>query len=74
MFINPWAERFDMALSTDGILGRAQTDHLRLKGAMRVMAIGALNQPLGDSVVKGLHECGTDVGVALVTDFRLVLF
>ena len=67
MFINERPERIYMALSTDGILGRTQMDHLWLKSAMGVMTIGALNQPLRNSVVKGLLECRIYVSVALRT-------
>src|SRR6185312_4987055 len=72
MFIDERPKSIYMALSADGVLGRTKTDHLWLKGAVRVMAVGAFNQPFRNPVVKGLHKCRIDVGVALITESGLL--
>ena len=68
VLINPWPERVDVALSADSILGRTQVHHFWLKGSMGIMAIGALNQPFRNPVVKRLFKCRMNVRVALITD------
>lgn len=72
MFIDERPERIYVALGTDGVLSRTQMDHLWLKRAMGVVAIGALNQPFRNPVVKGLHKCRINVGMALITEGGLL--
>ena len=68
MFIDKRSERVNVALGTNSVLGRTQAHHLGLESAMGIMAVGALNQAFGDSVMERLHKRRIDVGVALIAD------
>jgi len=60
-----------VALRADRILLRRGPQSLSSEGSVRVMTVGAAHRPFLDPMVVGHRELGLDVGVALVTKYRL---
>jgi len=71
MLINERTSRFGVALDANGVLLCGGLESLFLESAVRVVAIGALHQPLIHFVMEGHGELRLDVGVALIAESRL---
>jgi len=73
MLVYKWSSGIGVALGAGGV-SAGQSFHLPQRGgAMRVMAVTALNQALIDSVVIGLGKIGLGRRMAAVALFRLFL-
>ena len=72
MFIDERPESIDVALCADCILRRTRSNHLGLEGPMRIVAVGALEQPLRNPMVKWLLKRRMNIGVALIAERRLL--
>lgn len=73
MLVDERARRLDVALGADGILRRADSDEIRLKGAVRVVAISALDQAFVDPVMERLCKSRLYVGMALIAESWLAM-
>ena len=71
MLIDKRARRLGMALDANSVLLGGRLEALLFEGAVRIVAVGALHQPLVHFVVEGHGELRLDVGVALVAERRL---
>lgn len=74
MFVDKWASGLRVTFDADGILIRARPEQRVPEGSMRIVAVGALHQPFGYFVMKGLLKCRLNIGVALVAEGRIAGF
>jgi hypothetical protein len=72
VLVNEWSERIDVALCANGVLGSAYLSELRLEGAVRVVAVGALEQPFVDPMMEWLRKSRLDVCMALIAERGLL--
>jgi hypothetical protein len=73
MFVDERPLLVDMALVADGIAAGESPSLAYGRGAMRVMAVIALDQPFVDPVVIRLGKIGLGRNMASVAQLRLVL-
>src|ERR1700687_4690823 len=64
-------ELFGVALGADGVAGGGGAQQLVLRGAVRIVAIGALQQTFVDAVMNRLRELRLDIGVTGVAEVGL---
>jgi hypothetical protein len=72
VLVDEWSECLDMALGANGVLGCTRPKEVRLEGAVRIMTVGALQQPFVDLVVERLRKSGLDVRMTLIAECRLL--
>ncbi len=73
VLVDEWPCGLNVTLGADDILGRTNTEQIRLEGAMWIVAIGAFDQPFVDPVVKWLRKSRLDICMALIAKARLAL-
>jgi hypothetical protein len=72
VLINEWSHCIDVALGTNSVLGRTRLKKLWLEGAVRIVTVAALQQPLIDAVMEWLCKGRLDVGMALIAEGGLL--
>jgi hypothetical protein len=74
MLVYEWPALIDVAVIADLVLSDRSAQLMRLFGAVRVMAIGALDQAFVHTVPKGHRELRTLLLVAPIAKRRLTLY
>jgi hypothetical protein len=74
MLVYEWTALIDVAVIADLVLSDRSAQLMRLFGAVRVMAIGALDQAFVHTVPKGHRELRTLLLVAPIAKRRLTLY